>query len=391
MTKTIQRFWIIVLMFIPCLFVFSGCGNTPNNQNISYSVAFNKTGIPNLNAGTVKSYVLYNSGATAVSLTGLTIEQINGYKSNLETKNGFLLASPEDGIDGRWARKNSIDGHDGDKIVLTASQDENELYDLNIYYESYFAMQEETKRPTATNLSNLVDSVSEYGLYFSVTEDQTASVQTDEWTSQGINVESLSLKKDIVMAADGSWAYNYNYTVKMANNANFKYANLKIVYSHNLASDRQMTYLYTLETPKSTTPINVKSYGTGSKADYTSVLQGYGDGIPNANNIVSTITQGTTDLVNKHIGSGKIVYKNDVCDVEYYNFNATDPAKQNLPFIFKNTRIFACKVNGVLTDVSMSSMYNDSLLQTDTTGFNAEDENYFVRYFFEKTFLIQFR
>lgn len=391
MTKTMQRFWIIVLMFIPCLLVFSGCGNSPNNQNISYSVAFNRTGIPNFNAGTVKGYVLYNSGATSVTLSGLTTEQLDKYKTTLEGKNGFVLTSPEDGVDGKWARKNSIDGHDGDKIVLTATQNTNGLLDLEIYYESYFAMQEDPTQPTYTNLTNLVDSVSERGLYFSSVEDQTESVQTDDYVSQGINVESLSLKKDIVMAADGSWAYNYRYTIKMANDANFKYANLKIVYNHSLANDRQMTYLYSLEDPKTTVPLNDRAYAIGAKVQYSTVMQGHGDGIPNVDTIVSTITQGTTELLNKHIATGKIVYKNDVCDVEYYNFSTTDPSKQNLPFIFKNGRIFACKINNQLTDVSLSSTYNDSLLQADYTGFEERDAAFFVRYFFEKTFLAQFR
>lgn len=376
-------------MFIPCLFVFSGCGNNPStNSSISYSVAYNRTGIPNLNAGIVKSYVLYNTGASKVVLSGLTEEQINNYKNNLEVKNAFVLTAEEDGVDGKWARKNSIDGHDGDKIVLVATQNSTGLFDLDIYYESYFAMQEEISTPTSTDLSNLVDTVGTRGLYFSIVEDQTASVQTEEFTNQGIYVESLTLKKEIVMSADGSWGYNYNYTVKIADDPNFKYANLKIVYNHSAPNaNSQMTYLYSLEDPKAAAPVNVKYYDLGPKSQYEVVMQSYGDGIPSAENIVSIITQGATDLPNKHIGGGKIVYKNDVCDVEYYTFSASDETKQNLPFIFKNKRILACNINGALTDVALAATYNDSLLETNKSGYTDSDANNFVRYFFEKGFL----
>lgn len=379
MTKSIQRILIVLLMLIPCLFVFSGCGNTPNqNTSITYSEAFNKTGIPNLNAGTIKNYVNYNDGSTRVVMSGLNNVQIEDYKRKLTEKNGFVLVSEEDGVDGKWARKNSIDGHDGDKIILTTTEATSGYFDLDIYYESYFAMQEEHSTPATTALANLIDNIQQSGsVYFSMVVNDTSSLETYD------NLESLSLQKEVVLHRDGNWAYQYTYTIKVKNDPQVKFASLKIAYDNTKPyGNEQVTYTYNFN--------STNYYDQGSLFDYGS-LKSYIDLPESLNGILQKIVYDVSlSILELNIGKGKYVHRSDVCDIEYYNIRISETVtKQNLPYIFKNQRLVACNIDDVLTNISLTATYSDALLSADTTNLDKNNASNFIPYFFEKSFLAE--
>lgn len=378
MLNKFKRFFVLAFMFLPCFLLFTACGEPANT--LTYATAFNKTGIPNLNRGTVESYVINNNGSTQVVLTGLSNGEIENYKSKLVNSEGFNVTVDET-TPNTWARQNYIDNHLGDKIILTTEKQNNDTYKLTIYFESYFAMLEEPKTVQSTNLTNLVDSINNQGsVYYSCYQsfDVDQLYPSDSYPNS--KLESLSLFKEVAVVnnpnSEADFYINYTYTAKEKDSSNVTSCSLRIVFDHNLSTSTQMTYLYDFG--------ETRLYAQGSKANYANDISPTAIPMPNTLlGILDLVTYNSNNLTNENVGSGKIMYKSNLCDLETYKINDVE-----CPYVFRNGRLTACNINGVLTEISLTTSYNETMLNSSTNGYSmAEGASTLTSGFFSRTFL----
>ena len=77
------------------------------------------------------------------------------------------------------------------------------------------------------------------------------------------------------------------------------------------------------------------------------------------------------------------MYKSNLCDLETYKINDVE-----CPYVFRNGRLTACNIDGVLTEISLTTSYNETMLNSSTNGYSmAEGASTLTSGFFSRTFL----
>ncbi|MBQ8762110.1 MAG: hypothetical protein IJZ26_02170 [Clostridia bacterium] len=396
--KTFQRIMCFALFLIPCMFLFTACSLFGGDStSISHSSAFNKTGIPRLNAGTVQSYRLRKDGYTEMVLSGLSLKEIDNYKKQLMERDGFInsIADSVEAANGVWWMENTIDGHAGDniRIELTPNSDS---YTAHIQYYSYFSVAE-----TITNTSTLemLENFNDTGIYLTsyYIIDGEEIFPSEQWPNS--LVDFVNCKTEYGVEKNGRFAKSITHTVYLTNGTVLEYKmrfvqDVEVNETTGVATPTENVYFF-LTAPAYDVDPNVdeaqKDQGLKvfSTTQLVSANQIINENI-NINYLIKNIyPSNVEEMLNTYTAKGKMVYNNKVLDTEIYWVNAKEYV-----YGYDNNKLVAKLEADTAQNLEVSENIPSLLLSTESENYsinNAYNHARIFSYFNNYEYLNKFR